>query len=174
MPGLIKITKGAQSGTIIALTEKAGCTSMRQTLKRKRVGQLVDLNQAKLHQYPIRLYLRHPIQRFVSAWRYFYPSQFPRESGIPAHAPIEKFIDDVLRGVENEHWNPQLAMYSGCNIAEIYQFERVNDTWPSEWPLEHLNASHFSVRVPDVIPRHDELRQHYIEDLETWAGLNAT
>jgi hypothetical protein len=173
MPGLIEVIKGSQTGTIIALTEKGGCTSMRQTLKRQRAGKLRDLHQVREQQIPIRVYLRHPVKRLISAWRYFYPSQFPRQTRIPAHASFEEFVDRVLGGVSNEHWDPQLGLYAGCNIDELYQFERVMETWPPEFPLEHLNASHFSVRPPTHIPRQAEVNAHFREELDAWHAANS-
>lgn len=179
MPSCIKIEQGEQSGVVIALIEKAGCTSIQQSIKGARInntraGHPRDLNQVRNQQVPLRIYLRHPIKRFISAWRYFNYSLFP-EKQIPRHAPFEKFVDCVLdQLVGNVHWNPQLKMFEGCNITELYRFEDIAETWPSDIPLRHLNASHFSVRPPEVIHRLDELEEHYREDLTAWENLKST
>lgn len=174
MPGFIRIEKGPHTGLTIGLTEKAGCTSIQQSIKAARMGHPRSLDQMRTNQEPVRIYLRHPIKRFVSAWRYFQHSMFP-EKLIPRHAPFEKFVECVLdQLVGNVHWNPQLAMYAGCNIDEIYQFERIEETWPSDIPLKHLNQSPWYVRPPEVIHRLADLQEYYREDLETWASLNET
>lgn len=180
MPGFIEITKGQQTGVLIGLTEKAGSTSIQQSIKHglklqggHRAGEPRDFNVVRKNQTPVRIYLRHPIKRLISAWRYFYPSKFP-ERVIAPHSSFAKFVDHVLGGIRNSHWDPQLELYAGCNIAELYQFERIHETWPADIELLHLNQSKFHVERPSIIPRQREVYEHYREDLEAWASLSET
>lgn len=173
MPSAVEILGGEAAGTHIALIEKAGSTSILQAIKgsRKR-GRGWDLQHMKESQKPMRVYLRHPITRFLSAWAFFSPAAFPVRH-IPTHAPVEVFIDKVLdHCARNVHWNPVLEMLDGCNIAELYQFERIHETWPSDIKLLRLNVS--KKEKPEITYRLDELKQFYSRDLDAWESLNPT
>jgi hypothetical protein len=127
-----------------------------------------SVQQLRESQNPVRLYLRHPITRFASCWAFFNPSdKFPRSlPQIPPKVSVEEFTDYVLDGAQNEHWHPQLDSYRGCNIAEVYRFERIAETWPEDVPLLHLN--HSIIDTPEITYRRGELEDYYREDLQAW------
>lgn len=165
------MTKGDLAGMAVALIEKAGHTSITQAAKQHRAGLKMSYQEAFDSQIPVVIFLRHPIERLVSAWRYFHPQMFPNGTHIPQHRPLSRFIDDVLSGVPNEHWNPQLARFAGCNISTVHRFENINEHWPDYPPLLHLNKS--KIRHPGEIEhRRAELDEFYAEDLAAW--LDAT
>lgn len=174
MPGIIEISEGEGAGLFIGLTEKGGCTSIQQSVKGARKGRSKSLQETITRQYPVRIYLRHPLKRLISAWRYFHPALFPRESGVPAHAPYEEFVDCVLQPLSNEHWNPQLRMYEGCNITEIYRFENIAETWPRDIPLRHLNSSYYPPPTLEQTGyRLAELQEFFAEDFAAWNGIQS-
>jgi hypothetical protein len=158
-------------GIALGWNNKAACTSIRHALmrcKRLTCQQVLD------RRLRTRIYLRHPITRLASAWAYFTPANnFPtdpvwRNKGyeyMREHPSINQFIDGVLGGALNEHWSPQLVQH-GLTFDEIYQLEKINETWPSRFKLEHLNQGR--IDKPVVTHRLDELFDLYKDDLDAW------
>lgn len=155
---------------IVTTTEKVGYTSMARAIKR---SPRIPEHEIPNHPAKVRLYLRHPITRFASAWAFFTDRKFfpeidniPGESRRPA-MPIEDFIDQVLEGYSNQHWAPQIAQHK--YFDEICRFENIAETWPHEYCYRELgrwNAS--KTPKPMIVHRLHDLQEYYAEDLRAW------
>lgn len=155
---------------IITPTEKAGYSSMARAIKRSpRIPEW----EIPDHPATVRLYLRHPIDRFVSAWAFFtdggyFPADDRTDSPRLAAFSIEEFTDKVLTGEYwNRHWAPQIAQHK--YVDEIYRFENINETWPHEHTyrrLERVNQS--KTPKPKITYRLYELLDYYARDLAAW------
>ena len=146
---------------VIGATEKAGYTSISRALSRCLRMSSDMVRQRNLRA---RLYLRHPIKRFASAYAYFTGNgHWPR--GYPQFSSVEDFTDAVCSGLENEHWLPQLAQHH-LIFDEVHRFENIAETWPWEYPLQHLNASRGI--APEITYRLGDLENYYKEDLQQW------
>lgn len=153
--------------TAITATEKAGFTSIQYALHRclRLTAEMV-----KQRGLRVRIYVRHPITRFASAYAYFapndnYPIQPSRAAYHLAKWPtLEAFTDAVLEGMENEHWSPQLAQHE--IVDDVQRFENINDTWPAQWPLGHYNKGR--IEKPKITYRLSDLEDYYEDDLAEW------
>ncbi len=159
----MRITKGSATGLIIGLIPKSALTSIRGSLY-PEYAEKVWRPEAMKHQFPIRIYIRHPLRRMVSAFRFL--SMQPRV--LPGACTFERFVDLILDGIRNSHWLPQVAWFDEYNVTEIYQLERITETWPSEIELGHLNRSPDSTPTPTMGYRMDELNDYYGNDLRVW------
>jgi hypothetical protein len=154
----------------IGATEKAGATSIMFALR--RMPRLTPL-QVTQRSLSTRLWLRHPIVRFASAFAYFAPNDnFPIQPSRAAyrlaeHPTIEAFTDAVLdQGMRNEHWDSQLGQH--MPIDDILRFENINETFP--FPIDHRNKGR--IPKPKIIYRRTELNEFYQEDLAAWRQAN--
>lgn len=170
-PQFLKITKGEGNGIIIGLIPKSGFTSILHSLRpdsADRVSRLEALDE----QLPIRLYVREPFARFISAWRYLSSTHggLYKELGLPEGYSFKQFTDRILDAGQpgDTHWMPQIARFKGYNITEIYQFERILETWPSDLLLKHLKRSPADVPVPKIDYRVGDLLEYYAEDIAAW------
>lgn len=155
---------------IITTTEKVGYTSMTRAIKRSpRIPEW----EIPDHPAKVRLYLRHPITRFASAWAYFTDSgYFPADNRIDsprlAKFSIEHFTDKVLdERYWNRHWAPQIAQHK--YFDEVYRFENINETWPHAWAYRELGQWNKSkTPKPAILYRLHDLQEYYQEDLRAW------
>lgn len=156
---------------VVGCTEKAAATSIRGALIRCKKYTYKEVQQ---RGYRSRIYLRHPITRFASAWAYFTPANnFPGDpvwrnkayDALRDHPTVEQFTDAVLDGMQNEHWAPQLAQH-GLVFDEILRLENIRDTWPERYRLENRNQGR--IPKPEITYRLDELENYYKEDLAQW------
>lgn len=162
--------------TAIGATEKAAMTSIMHALNRCRrltPQQVID------RDLRVRLYLRHPIMRFASAYAYFapndnFPVQRSRPADLLAKTPtLEQFTDAVLAGVWNEHWGPQLAQHRAVGPPwemDVYCLEYIRETWPPQYPLGHHNKGR--IDKPTINYRLADLIEYYREDFDTWTSLS--
>jgi hypothetical protein len=161
---------------VLAVCPKAGSQSIRKTL-------LTDLGVKEMQMHSIRntpakqmkaviWFVRHPIDRARSAWRYFQNTVgWPKETGITSET-YEGFVDGILdKTYDNRHWNPQVPMVTYTRFflpTEIYRFERINDLWPEvvgKGTLKHLNQSEPTETTAYRLP---ELEMRYADDLYRW------
>ena len=162
----MRITRGEAAGLTIGLIPKAGLTSIRDAIW-PDYAEKVMRSEAKDKQTPVRIYIREPLCRLVSAFRFLLTNYRPRP--VPAGCTFEQFIDLVLDPDRtNSHWRPQVAWFDEYNVTEIYQFERIADTWPDYIPLGHLNCSPASTPVPVLGYRLDEINAYYADDSCIW------
>ena len=156
----------------ITATEKAGWTSIQQALSAARCLRLTA-SMVQQRGLRTRLYLRHPITRFASAYAYFAPNDnFPIQPSRAAycladHPTLEAFTDAVLAGMSNEHWLPQLAQHT-LAIDEILRFETINRTFPVT--IGHYNKGR--IEKPKITYRLADLEEYYAEDLAAWEQAN--
>jgi len=155
---------------IITTTEKVGYTSMARAIKR---SPRIPEDKIPERKAKVRLYLRHPITRFASAWAFFSDSGlFPSDDRLDGPRiqamPIEEFTDQVLdAGYYNRHWAPQIAQHK--YFDEVYRFENIAETWPhghTYRPLEQWNKS--KTPKPLIAYRLHDLQSYYVEDLRAW------
>lgn len=156
----VRITSGSATGLIIGLVPKAAFTSIRSSLL-PDYAEKVGRPEAKEQQLPIRIYIRQPLQRMVSAFRFLSTGPV-----LPDDCTFEQFVDLVLEGSGNSHWLPQVAWFDDYNVTEVYQLERIAETWPAEISLGHLNRS--TAPVPEIGYRLDELNDYYAGDIRAW------
>lgn len=119
---------------IIASTPKAGTTSINRALKglprpmKQRVFKLSQADPA----IEVALFVRHPIERLVSAW---YMICHQNRGSFPN--TFEGFIERALSKVRqnmDEHWIPQsdYHSYQGKFLpTQLYRFEDINRAWPA-------------------------------------------
>jgi len=106
-------------------------------------------------------FVRDPIERLQSAWRYFSPCG---QAGIPKGCSWPQFVDAVLSGeMVNHHW---MSMEGWYRTENLYRFEDLRRIWESIKlpPLGHHRVSDHSMPTPNY--RVEELREIYAYDLE--------
>lgn len=143
----------------------------------KALGNKAEIHADRAVGRRVITFFRHPISRLVSAYRYFnytegwqqdmplYDRRFNRK------ASYEEFVDSVLSGDRNRHWDSQSSqlMYLGGFVpTEVYRFEDINEIWPKVIgiPLDRINSSKYVEVNEDY--RRSELDNFYTEDLERW------
>lgn len=150
----------------LAVVPKAGYQSFRQFFKDQGI-QGVTPNAASGHLY---WFVRHPVSRLVSAWRYFAAKPaFPRKMGSPSY---EAFVDGVLaKQYVDFHWTSQAAQL--CRVPDtIWRFEDLPDVWPRLTPkkLPHLNES--TAPAPDAEYRRADVEAFFSEDMGAWRNAS--
>ena len=126
---------------------RAGSVSIRQSLE--------DADVLDGPPNECTLYLRHPMQRLMSAHCLF---RIPKDG--PAWKP---FIDRVLSDT-NPYWMPQMHLHSGVSNLNVVRLE--GSTHIAGRELHILNGSDVKHRRPSY--REHELMEYYQEDLEQW------
>lgn len=160
----VRITAGSAEGLIIGLIPKAGLTSIRASLLPDYAEKVW---RKEMKDQPVRLYIRQPVRRMVSAFRFL---SMGRPGILPERCAFEQYVDVVLdpQDLGNSHWLPQVAWFDEYNVTEVYQLERIGDTWPAEIELGHLNRSPDSTPVPQLGYRMDDINDYYADDLCIW------
>lgn len=101
------------------------------------------------------LYLRHPMQRLMSAHCLF---------KIPSNGPSWKaFVNRVLQDL-NPYWMPQTRLHADVDALKIVRLE--GSQYIDRRVLPRLNGSELTHWRPSF--RHDELLDYFKEDLEAW------
>ena len=162
----IRITKGSAIGLIIGLIPKSAFTSIRGSLYPEH-AEKVWRPEVKDQQLPIRIYIRQPLRRMVSAFRFL---SMGRPGIVPDSCTFEQFVDIVLDPEDpgNSHWLPQVAWFDEYNVTEIYQLERIEETWPPEIALGYLNRSPDSTPLPALDYRLNDINDYYADDIRAW------
>lgn len=175
VPNFLKVTKGDGKGIIIGLIPKSGFTSIWHSLL---PGSAVKVPPQQMldEQLPVRIYIRDPLKRFISAFRYLSsiaPTGLHKELELPLGYGLREFTDRVLDRTRkgDTHWMPQLPRFDSYNLAEIYRFEDIDDTWPGPAPLKHLKSTPNSVPVPELRHRIRHLSKYYVRDTFIWTAL---
>ena len=124
-------------------------------------------------------FIRHPIKRLQSCYNYFentvgWPTRWvehPKDAEIKSPITYEQYVDLVLEGARNRHWDAQVPQvsYAGHFLpTQIYRFEDIQSLWPDliGGELPHNNPSN---KTPlNEAYRYDELAALYSEDMEKW------
>ena len=122
------------------------------------------------------LWLREPLERMYSAYRFF-KAQHEAGASVGLEVPTDdykKFVDYVLKN-SNPHWDSQIKMvtHKGKFIPTVVQkFEDINELWPTYYrePLSHINPSPKEYKVTKTY-RLAELKKKFHTDIEAWANL---
>ena len=150
-----------KEGVVIVL--KAASRSMIAASKRLPVGTVPE----KLH-----VFVRDPIDRLRSVYQFFTDVQ-ERQQLLKEHLPPrpqrqielsswEAFVDALLDGALNPHWEPVADILDkiGSQVL-VHRFENLAD----EFPLGELEKRNVSKRKQlDTTYREDELRAYYARD----------
>lgn len=158
----------------MAWSEKAGSRSIEQKLRPGK-NPRITLEGAVRSKKIMVLFIRHPIERFASAWAYFFARErVPPDRRLRKLMSVEAFTDAVLdQKVMNAHWQPQSELHtdrSGLFVpSEIHAFDNIAAFWHElcDYPLPHLNAG---PGRPEIIYRLEDLAVRYQHDLALWGA----
>lgn len=149
------------AGVSLALIRKAGYMSMRAAIKE--------------HPTPTPEYkrcvafIRHPIERLRSCWNFGQSlSSWLNLGADRDYISQEDFIDAVLSGERNIHWDAQTSQH---NPTECYRFEGISSVWPRIFGgvFPHENASKGDAFI---MYRCGELERFYMNDLDAWENAS--
>lgn len=125
-------------------------------------------------------WLRHPLKRMRSAWRWWGQQRnFPQPAYGPG-CPWERFVDLVLQDrqeTRDPHWNPQVPThtYQGTFVpTHVYPFEAITATW-RDWCSKPLPERNHTGGGGESFPtyRRDEIEAYYAEDLVLWDQISS-
>tara|TARA_R110000851_G_scaffold70075_1_gene156461 strand:+ start:1863 stop:2339 length:477 start_codon:yes stop_codon:yes gene_type:complete len=140
-------------GLIIATCYKCASNSITNTFK---AGGTKNINlsaviELKRANWKVVGVVRDPIDRFESAYNFF---QYGQCGSFPTgkYENIKAFTDDVLNGIEDDHWMPQSSLLRECDIfADLETIPII---------LKENSVGH----VEKATYRLDELKEFYIND----------
>ena len=119
-------------------------------------------------------WLRQPINRLYSCWCNFHRGD--KEVGTGKQlSNWEEFIDLILNGESNVHWNPQILQlsYNGIYLPTITErFENLSVNFNNYLPgvtLAYKNTS--TSRPAYTFYRRTELEEYYKADLDMWESI---
>jgi len=154
---------------LIALICKSGRTSLRKCSNGWDISNELSL------EYPNRVFfIRNPIKRLRSCYSFIKTLKIKSincsDFDFEATLTWQEFVDHVLAGNKNPHWNNQVeSLYFNGELTPniILRFEELHDWWPKYTPCElrHLNSS-----IPQETPdyRNKELGIYYAPDFDQW------
>lgn len=150
----------------VAQIPKAGLRSMARWLGREFPA--VPNSDAMLVSRRVA-FIRHPLGRLESCYSMLCDiaeSGMQHGSGAPVES-WESFVDHVLGGARDEHWDPQTE-HCGDVPTEWHRFEDIGSVHSQVWPgpFPHLNRSERRACRPY---RNAELRELYAADLARWS-----
>lgn len=136
------------SGECVGWCVRAGSISIRQSL----LGYAIPIYMPPSECV---LYVRHPIQRLMSAHALF---------RIPKDAPSwQTFVDYILEN-DNDYWLPQVQLHKDVDHVHYYRLE--GSTMVRSHPLRWLNATNVKRERPEY--RKHDLIDYYVNDLIAW------
>lgn len=160
----------AYGGHAIALVPKCGNTSFSALVGGNRLTTEEALNMGTRV-----MFIRDPIDRFVSGYSFFYAMNELDSSreNVPisiTHQGYEHYVDHAL-STPNPHWVPQMELTRGI-ATHLYKFDcdSIRKWWPMHWPgcqPDWLNAC---THLPTTDYRLDDLRRYYADDLRAFEG----
>ena len=161
---------------ILAVCPKAGSQSIRKAL-------LTDLGVREIQMHGIKntpsrqgkgviWFVRNPLERVRSAWRYFeHTVGWPKETNIK-QADYQTFVDLLLDGASNRHWDSQTPMVTYTRFflpTEIYPFEQIGQLWDSVVGKGTLTHQNESAKIDTDTYREDDLIRHFADDYRHWS-----
>lgn len=114
----------------------------------------------------MHVFVRDPIQRLQSAYRFFKARPPIEGRNQKGNLTYEEFVDHVLGGAENPHWRPVTETLSVFDRSDIvtHLFENLADEYPIG-VLEKRNVSKPVVdQEIDLTYREAELKEFYAGD----------
>lgn len=158
----------------VATSPKAGSTSIARTFAEQDIRHTMQHLVSKSDK-PVILFLRHPLERLVSAFH----MMRSRNSGIPQNFP--DFVDKVLkkeRYTGDKHWLPQADLhYQGRQflITECWPFDKINELWPDivgKGQLKWLNRGEktdWELLWDELSPtQQQQIIEYYADDLRLY------
>lgn len=158
---------------VVLAVPKAGSTSIREAAGR---GAQVQPQEVPTYQ-SVRAFLREPLTRFESTFRYFknrqsFPNAWEASSqSVNRYVPdtLEEFTDLVLdKGWWDKHWLPQTANWTvdlDLHTIRVHRFEDLSAVMADLGvSIPHSNAS--GVPKQGITYRRQDLEDFYREDLE--------
>lgn len=115
---------------------------------------------------PTFAFVRDPVQRFISGFQFLsaqnYPD-FPKE--------YRAFVDRVLGGARNVHWQPQAELLDGIANLTLYRFEDLQRRWAQiGFPTLPVRNASQPIQF-DVEYRINELLTYYRKDVILRAAI---
>lgn len=115
---------------------------------------MLDYSVGAEPQDDATVFVRDPIERCASAWRFFW--QYPY---MDMRKPWAEWVDRILSGAFDMHWSPQAQLCDDGHRKRPVLFERLGELLPA---LPHANKT--DPRDIDRGYRADELRLYYAAD----------
>lgn len=159
-------------GSIIATTSKAGCTSVKLATP-GGIQMRIPIEEAakRRNKVEILLYIRHPLDRLVSAWKYFTGSMLmpctyatvEDRVALNSEPSFDRWARIAMR-YNDEHWTSQVDYHT---LDGLFVPNRV-------LPLEkmggeiHNRTSHAGWLTYYTDWLEEELRERYRKDLVLW------
>lgn len=146
---------------VLAVCPKAGSTSIRKLNLKEVVPAEVYAKQLECLWF-----IRHPVARLHSCYRYIKQGPDPK-SKLKRHDTYQSFVDSVLAGDRNRHFNQQIPMVTDPVFlpTEVHRFEDIhryiNIPWLNRSESTEINEGY---RLPEI----EEL---YAEDLRLWQSV---
>lgn len=126
------------------------------------------------------LFIRHPQERLISCWSFFYMLNDTSQNGSLTDIPLsathnedgtpnyEAFIDHVL-SVDNAHWHPQILLLEG-SFNKVFRFNDIGNIWEYyfKYALPNMNMSRKRL-ISDY--RIDELKIKYADDITLFKSI---
>lgn len=143
----------------VALIPKCGSTS----LTHATVGgaHLIET----LKQQPVtHVFIRDPIERLESAYQFF------REHAPSFQPSWQEFIDAVIDGEPNGHWQSQHVFIEKLRQPYYHKFEDIGQVWEDVTgkALPRYQSSQ-KVELPEY--RYIDLKRHYRDDFNLREGV---
>lgn len=152
---------------IVCVLRKNGSQSIRHAC-----FKFLEIKELPVHivaqsKKPIFTFIRHPIERLQSAFRYFFELGWPVGPGFNEY-PV--FVDAVLGGLKNVHWDSQVEqlIYGGRFLpSEVYKFDVMPAVWSAKG-LPTLRKHNPSSPRQTGDYRREELEAFYDRDLKAF------
>ena len=160
-----------QNNVAYALIPKSGSSSIKTTLF--NAGHVYYMENDEVDVVDTRVvFLRHPINRIHSAYRFFKNQHELGCKGTGLGIPTdsyESFVDYALTH-DDPHWASQMEMVGGM-ATDLYRFEDLGKAWSlhSDVPLNHRNSA--PVYEFDQYYRLADLMNISQQDVDTWMTL---
>jgi len=155
-------------GKALALAPKCGSTSFSA-----RAGNPRITNDEAVNLETRVMFIREPIDRFVSAYSFFYAlnSDDPFRDNVPrsvTHHGYEYFVDHAL-ATPNPHWAPQMDLTGGiANRLHKFDCESIRKWWPTYWAGRLPDWINACSHLPVSDYRADDIRRYYAEDIAAY------
>lgn len=154
----------------LAIIPKNGSTSFRNAL-----GTNETFTNSEILNTSKRVaFVRHPQERLISCWSFFYMLNDTDQNGRLKDVPksvthkadgspdYEAFIDHVL-SVDNMHWHPQ-ALLLGDTPNRYFRFSDLDNVWQHFFDGHAPNMNKSRKRATSEY-RADELKAKYADDI---------
>jgi hypothetical protein len=162
------------SGDTVAYSQKVGSKTLVKSLAALYRDDGCYQDEVAERPGTCYLFVRHPIARLVSCYRFFKENGLLRKAGLTQTASYEEFVDEILDGGrEDIHWEPQIDYHTtpeGTFVPDVtFRFENIAQIWPYlfDVPLLRYHATEYDPKI-DRDYRDLELRTYYAADLELW------